>query len=205
MAKSSADDKELRIACEAAMEGGNQKIALSIRALKSRGFWGKSARPSRHHMAKPRVIVVTSMDLSSSFVFFSTNCWIPFVEVEPMICFLCFLLSFYLLSSLNWTVKITEFLNVQSRAPVFWRVLIVWVDLFESWPRFEFWLKMIDGGCSLVCFCTNLHCILKKNRYNIETYLYEFSLLPYRTVVYTVDNDINIWGSFRWEPTIWEL
>ncbi|KAE8675287.1 Exocyst complex component SEC3A [Hibiscus syriacus] len=54
MAKSSADDEELRRACEAAIEGTKQKIVMSIRVAKSRGIWGKSGRLGRH-MAKPRV------------------------------------------------------------------------------------------------------------------------------------------------------
>ncbi|KAJ4831775.1 Exocyst complex component S3A, partial [Turnera subulata] len=53
MAKSSADDEELKRACEAAIEGTKQKIVMSIRVAKSRGIWGKSGKLGRH-MAKPR-------------------------------------------------------------------------------------------------------------------------------------------------------
>ncbi|GKV04756.1 hypothetical protein SLEP1_g16871 [Rubroshorea leprosula] len=59
MAKSSADDEELRRACEAAIEGTKQKIVLSIRVAKSRGIWGKSGKLGRNHMAKPRVLALS--------------------------------------------------------------------------------------------------------------------------------------------------
>ncbi|XP_057974982.1 exocyst complex component SEC3A [Malania oleifera] len=59
MAKSSADDAELRRACEAAIEGTKQKIVMSIRVAKSRGAWGKSAKLGRH-MAKPRVLALST-------------------------------------------------------------------------------------------------------------------------------------------------
>ncbi|GAV71624.1 Sec3 domain-containing protein [Cephalotus follicularis] len=59
MAKSSADDEELRRACEAAIEGTKQKIVLSIRVAKSRGMWGKSGKLGRH-MAKPRVLALST-------------------------------------------------------------------------------------------------------------------------------------------------
>lgn len=59
MAKSSADDEELRRACEAAIEGTKQKIVLSIRVAKSRGIWGKSGKLGRH-MAKPRVLALST-------------------------------------------------------------------------------------------------------------------------------------------------
>ncbi|PPR83583.1 hypothetical protein GOBAR_AA37124 [Gossypium barbadense] len=58
MAKSSADDEELRRACEAAIEGTKQKIVMSIRVAKSRGIWGKSGRLGRN-MAKPRVLALS--------------------------------------------------------------------------------------------------------------------------------------------------
>ncbi|XP_022772342.1 exocyst complex component SEC3A-like isoform X1 [Durio zibethinus] len=58
MAKSSADDEELKRACEAAIEGTKQKIAMSIRVAKSRGIWGKSGKLGRH-MAKPRVLALS--------------------------------------------------------------------------------------------------------------------------------------------------
>lgn len=66
MAKSSADDEELRRACEAAIEGTKQKIVMSIRVAKGRGMWGKSGKLGRN-MAKPRVLA-----LSSTLTFFSS-------------------------------------------------------------------------------------------------------------------------------------
>ncbi|KAJ7007332.1 hypothetical protein NC653_006392 [Populus alba x Populus x berolinensis] len=59
MAKSSADDEELRRACEAAIEGTEQKIVLSIRVAKSHAIWGKSGKLGRH-MAKPRVLALST-------------------------------------------------------------------------------------------------------------------------------------------------
>lgn len=59
MAKSSADDEELRRACEAAIEGTKQKIVMSIRVVKGRGVWGKSGKLGRH-MAKPRVLALST-------------------------------------------------------------------------------------------------------------------------------------------------
>ncbi|XP_022768855.1 exocyst complex component SEC3A isoform X4 [Durio zibethinus] len=58
MAKSSADDEELRRACEAAIEGTKQKVVMSIRVAKSHGIWGKSGKFGRH-MAKPRVLALS--------------------------------------------------------------------------------------------------------------------------------------------------
>ncbi|KAJ8431354.1 hypothetical protein Cgig2_002077 [Carnegiea gigantea] len=57
MAKSSADDQELRRACEAAIEGTKHKVLMSMRVAKSRGVWGKSAKLGRQ-MAKPRVLAI---------------------------------------------------------------------------------------------------------------------------------------------------
>ncbi|XP_020202676.2 exocyst complex component SEC3A isoform X1 [Cajanus cajan] len=57
MAKSSADDAELRRACEAAIEGSKHKVSLSIRTVKTHGTWGKSAKLGRQ-MAKPRVLAL---------------------------------------------------------------------------------------------------------------------------------------------------
>lgn len=59
MAKSSADDEELRRACEAAIEGTKQKIVMSIRVAKGRGMWGKSGKLGRN-MAKPRVLALST-------------------------------------------------------------------------------------------------------------------------------------------------
>ncbi|XP_068656095.1 exocyst complex component SEC3A-like [Aristolochia californica] len=62
MARSSADDQELRRACEAAIDstGTKQKVVMSIRVAKSRGIWGKSGRLGRQHMAKPRVLAIST-------------------------------------------------------------------------------------------------------------------------------------------------
>ncbi|XP_058192880.1 exocyst complex component SEC3A [Rhododendron vialii] len=60
MAKSSADDGELRRACEAAIEGTKQKVVMSIRVAKSRGIWGKSGKLGKGHMAKPRVLAIST-------------------------------------------------------------------------------------------------------------------------------------------------
>ncbi|XP_077233196.1 exocyst complex component SEC3A-like [Tasmannia lanceolata] len=62
MAKSSADDEELRRACEAALDGGGSKhkIVMSIRVAKSRGIWGKAGKLGRQHMAKPRVLALST-------------------------------------------------------------------------------------------------------------------------------------------------
>ncbi|KAL3840347.1 hypothetical protein ACJIZ3_024938 [Penstemon smallii] len=62
MAKSSADDAELRRACEAAIEGTKQQIEMSIRVAKSRGIWGKSGKLGKGHMAKPRVLAISTKD-----------------------------------------------------------------------------------------------------------------------------------------------
>ncbi|KAJ8762211.1 hypothetical protein K2173_007367 [Erythroxylum novogranatense] len=59
MAKSSADDEELRRACEAAIEGTKQNVVLSIRVAKSRSVWGKAGKLGRH-MAKPRVLAIST-------------------------------------------------------------------------------------------------------------------------------------------------
>ncbi|KAK2392499.1 Exocyst complex component S3A [Trifolium repens] len=59
MAKSSADDAELRRACEAAIEGTKQKIVISIRVVKTHGTWGKAAKLGRQ-MAKPRVLAIST-------------------------------------------------------------------------------------------------------------------------------------------------
>ncbi|XP_057424106.1 exocyst complex component SEC3A [Lotus japonicus] len=59
MAKSSADDVELRRACEAAIEDPKQKIVLSLRVAKSNGILGKSSKLGRQ-MAKPRVLALST-------------------------------------------------------------------------------------------------------------------------------------------------
>lgn len=60
MAKSSADDEELRRACEAAIEGTKQKIVLSMRVAKCQGMWAKSGKLGKNSMAKPRVLAISS-------------------------------------------------------------------------------------------------------------------------------------------------
>ncbi|CAH9144792.1 unnamed protein product [Cuscuta epithymum] len=60
MAKSSADDDELRRACQAAIEGTKQKIVMSIRVAKSHGVWGKPGKLGRGQMAKPRVLAIST-------------------------------------------------------------------------------------------------------------------------------------------------
>lgn len=70
MAKSSADDMELKRQCEAAIDasgGGKQKVVLCIRTVKSRAVWGKPTKLARH-MAKPRVLAISSQ---FSFLLFS--------------------------------------------------------------------------------------------------------------------------------------
>ncbi|KAL4579809.1 hypothetical protein LXL04_015976 [Taraxacum kok-saghyz] len=62
MAKSSADDLELRRACEAAIEGTDQKVGLSIRVGKSRGVWGKAGKIGKGQMAKPRVLAISTKE-----------------------------------------------------------------------------------------------------------------------------------------------
>ncbi|CAJ1973341.1 unnamed protein product [Sphenostylis stenocarpa] len=57
MAKSSADDADLRRACQNAVEGTKHKVILSIRTVKTHGTWGKSAKLGRQ-MAKPRVLAL---------------------------------------------------------------------------------------------------------------------------------------------------
>ncbi|XP_070044163.1 exocyst complex component SEC3A-like isoform X1 [Nicotiana tomentosiformis] len=60
MAKSSADDEELRRACEAAIEGTKQKVVMSIRVAKTSGILGISGKLSRGAMAKPRVLAIST-------------------------------------------------------------------------------------------------------------------------------------------------
>jgi len=59
MAKSSADDGELRRACDAAIEDPKQKIVMALRVAKSHGILGKSSKLGRQ-MAKPRVLALSS-------------------------------------------------------------------------------------------------------------------------------------------------
>lgn len=65
MAKSSADDLELRLACQVAIEGTKHKVVMSIRVAKSRGIFGKkTGMLSRQQMAKPRVLALCSTSFS---------------------------------------------------------------------------------------------------------------------------------------------
>lgn len=59
MAKSSADDDELRRACEAAIDGTKQKVVLSMRVAKCTGMWNKAGKLGRGSMAKPRVLAIS--------------------------------------------------------------------------------------------------------------------------------------------------
>lgn len=79
MAKSSADDAELRRACEAAIEGTKQKVVISIRVAKSAGVWGKSNKLGRN-MAKPRVLAISS---TSNFFSFSLHFSISINASDP--------------------------------------------------------------------------------------------------------------------------
>ncbi|KAK4429118.1 Exocyst complex component SEC3A [Sesamum alatum] len=58
MARSSADDEQLRRACELAIEG--ETVVMSIRVAKSGGIWGKSGKLGLRHMAKPRVLAIST-------------------------------------------------------------------------------------------------------------------------------------------------
>ncbi|XP_057792432.1 exocyst complex component SEC3A-like isoform X1 [Salvia miltiorrhiza] len=59
MAKSSADDEELRRACEAAIEGTKQNVVLSMRVAKTNVMWNKAGKLGRGSMAKPRVLAIS--------------------------------------------------------------------------------------------------------------------------------------------------
>ena len=64
MARSSADDMELKRGCEAGIlaKGDRDKVVMCMRVAKSRGGgggWAKGKLTSRHNMAKPRVLAVT--------------------------------------------------------------------------------------------------------------------------------------------------
>ncbi|AQK49560.1 Exocyst complex component SEC3A [Zea mays] len=65
MARSSADDMELKRGCEAGIlaKGDRDKVVMCMRVAKSRGGgggWAKGKLTSRHNMAKPRVLAVTA-------------------------------------------------------------------------------------------------------------------------------------------------
>ncbi|KAJ3677628.1 hypothetical protein LUZ60_003352 [Juncus effusus] len=63
MAKSSADDMELKRQCQDAIDRGSvpgkQKVILCIRVAKTRAVWGKPTKLGRH-MAKPRVLAIST-------------------------------------------------------------------------------------------------------------------------------------------------
>ncbi|OIW20288.1 hypothetical protein TanjilG_08248 [Lupinus angustifolius] len=65
MAKSSADDVELRRACESAIEDPKQKILISIRVAKTHGIFGKPSKLGRQ-MAKPRVLALSTKSKGQS-------------------------------------------------------------------------------------------------------------------------------------------
>ncbi|KAL2249674.1 exocyst complex component SEC3A [Sesamum indicum] len=58
MARSSADDEQLRRACELAIE--DETVVMSIRVVKSGGIWGKPGKLGLRHMAKPRVLAIST-------------------------------------------------------------------------------------------------------------------------------------------------
>ncbi|KAJ1265696.1 hypothetical protein BS78_08G095500 [Paspalum vaginatum] len=62
MARSSADDMELKRGCEAAIsaKGDRDKPVMCMRVAKGRGVWGKAGKLASRHMAKPRVLAVTT-------------------------------------------------------------------------------------------------------------------------------------------------
>ncbi|PWZ27303.1 Exocyst complex component SEC3A [Zea mays] len=71
MARSSADDMELKRGCEAGIlaKGDRDKVVMCMRVAKSRGGgggWAKGKLTSRHNMAKPRVLAVTGQSVSPS-------------------------------------------------------------------------------------------------------------------------------------------
>ncbi|EAY80614.1 hypothetical protein OsI_35793 [Oryza sativa Indica Group] len=63
MARSSADDMELKRSCEAGIlskEKDRETVVMSMRVAKGRGVWGKAGKLASRHMAKPRVLAVTT-------------------------------------------------------------------------------------------------------------------------------------------------
>lgn len=102
MAKSSADDQELRRACEAAIEGTKQSVVMSIRVAKSRGIWGKTHKLGRD-MAKPRVLALSG---TPSFRYFSL-----ILEMNDFpLRYAPFRISF--ISTLETNVATTRFLSI---------------------------------------------------------------------------------------------
>ncbi|XP_006662901.1 exocyst complex component SEC3A-like isoform X1 [Oryza brachyantha] len=63
MARSSADDMELKRSCEAGIlskEKAAETVAMCMRVAKGRGVWGKAGKLGSRHMAKPRVLAITT-------------------------------------------------------------------------------------------------------------------------------------------------
>ncbi|KAG2557357.1 hypothetical protein PVAP13_8NG232303 [Panicum virgatum] len=62
MARSSADDMELKRGCEAGIlaKGDRDKVVMTMRVAKGRGGWGKAGKLASRHMAKPRVLAITT-------------------------------------------------------------------------------------------------------------------------------------------------
>ncbi|KAF0896859.1 hypothetical protein E2562_029364 [Oryza meyeriana var. granulata] len=63
MARSSADDMELKRSCEAGImskEKDRETVVMCMRVAKGRGVWGKAGKLGSRHMAKPRVLAVTT-------------------------------------------------------------------------------------------------------------------------------------------------
>jgi hypothetical protein len=71
MARSSADDMELKRGCEAGIlgKGDRDKVVMAMRVAKGRGGWGKAGKLTSRHMAKPRVLAITSQYPSSLLLF----------------------------------------------------------------------------------------------------------------------------------------
>ncbi|KAL6875707.1 hypothetical protein ACP4OV_013220 [Aristida adscensionis] len=64
MARSSADDMELKRGCEAGISAKEkdhrEQVVMCMRVAKGRGVWGKAGKLGTRHMAKPRVLAVTT-------------------------------------------------------------------------------------------------------------------------------------------------
>lgn len=109
MAKSSADDEELRWACEAAIEGTKQKVVMSIRVAKSHGTWVKAGKLGRGHMAKPRVLALSSTSSSPSRSFHCLIVWLDFFDYSDGFSINLYCLLWYKLNGHNavsWTAVV---------------------------------------------------------------------------------------------------
>jgi exocyst complex component 1 len=73
MARSSADDMQLKRGCEAAINAKEkdhrEAVVLCMRVAKGRGVWGKTGKLGSRHMAKPRVLAITSQSSPTSCSF----------------------------------------------------------------------------------------------------------------------------------------